>query len=347
MPEGAGVDQLDFAFADVGLLVADDPDVGGNAGVVEHVGGQADDRLHHIIFQHIAAYLALAGACAAGEQRGAVQDDAEPAAAVLGVAHLRDEVQQKQQGAITDAGQPRPKSTVVPLLLGFPANFFFDLLPFHAKRWIRQHVVKVLTTQFIIRQRVAEGDVGDVLPFDEHVRLADGVGLRIEFLTVHDQAGIGVVVGEMFSSDAEHAAGTGGGVVQVADHARLGKRIIIFDEDEIHHQLDDFTRGEVLTGGFVGKFGELADQFLKHQTHFGVADLVGVQVDGGEFLCDHVQQTSLIEPVDLGVELKPLEDVTDGGAEAVDVVAQVLSNVVLIPHQLLQVQLMGVVKVLA
>ena len=50
---------------------------------------------------------------------------------------------------------------------------------------------------------------------------------------------------------------------------------------------------------------------------------------------------------DLGVELKPLEDVTDGGAEAVDVVAQVLSNVVLITHQLLQVQLMGVVKVLA
>ena len=39
------VDQLHLPFARRPLLVGEDPDVGGNAGVVEHIGGQGDNRL--------------------------------------------------------------------------------------------------------------------------------------------------------------------------------------------------------------------------------------------------------------------------------------------------------------
>ena len=90
LPEAAGVDQLHLALAMRGLAVADDPDIGGDAGVVEHVRGQADDGLHQIVLQHVAADLALARARAAGEQRRAVEHDAEAAAAIDGRAHLAD-----------------------------------------------------------------------------------------------------------------------------------------------------------------------------------------------------------------------------------------------------------------
>ena len=69
LPEAAGVNELHEALAVVGLAVAQHPHIGGDAGVVEHVGGQADDGLHEVVLQHVAADLALAAAGAAGEQR--------------------------------------------------------------------------------------------------------------------------------------------------------------------------------------------------------------------------------------------------------------------------------------
>ena len=46
LPETRGIDQLHLALALGGFAVAEDPDVGADAGVVEHIGGQADDRLN-------------------------------------------------------------------------------------------------------------------------------------------------------------------------------------------------------------------------------------------------------------------------------------------------------------
>jgi hypothetical protein len=60
-----------------------------------------------------------------------------------------------------------------------------------------KYVVKLLARQTIVRQRVAVDDVADVLTLDQHVGLADGVGLAIEFLTVHHRPGIRVLTGKM------------------------------------------------------------------------------------------------------------------------------------------------------
>ena len=136
----------------VGLAVADDPDVGADAGVVEHVGRQADDGLDQVVLQHVAADLALARARAAGEQRRAVEHDAEAAAAVLGRAHLGDQVQQEQQRAVADARQAGAEAAVEALLLGFLADLLLDLLPLHAERRIGEHVVEVLARQAVGRR---------------------------------------------------------------------------------------------------------------------------------------------------------------------------------------------------
>src|SRR5256885_11903626 len=64
-------------FRSRGLLVGKNPDVGGDAGVVEDVERQGDDGFEPVVLQHPAADVALALACIAGEQRRAVMHRSE------------------------------------------------------------------------------------------------------------------------------------------------------------------------------------------------------------------------------------------------------------------------------
>ena len=155
------------------------------------------------------------------------------------------------------------------------------------------------------------------------------------------------MLGEVLAGDAQHAAGAGGRIVERAHDAGLGQGLVVLDEEQVDHQPDDFARREVLSGGLVRELGELADQLLEDRAHLRVADDLGVQVDVGELLGDEVEQPGLGEPVDLGVELEALEDVAHGGRERLHVGAQVLADVVLVAHQLLQVERRGVVEELA
>ena len=54
-----GVDQLHLALAMLGLAVGEHPDVGGDAGVVEEVQGQGDDRFEPVVLDDPAADVAL------------------------------------------------------------------------------------------------------------------------------------------------------------------------------------------------------------------------------------------------------------------------------------------------
>jgi len=95
-----GIDELHLVLAGGGLAVAEDPEVGADAGVVEHVVRQAHDGLQQIVFQHVAADFAFATARAAGEQRLAIEHDAKAAATVFGWAHLAEQVQQEEHRAV-------------------------------------------------------------------------------------------------------------------------------------------------------------------------------------------------------------------------------------------------------
>ncbi|MNL67463.1 hypothetical protein D3C87_1920510 [compost metagenome] len=86
---------MHLALARGGLVVADDPHISADAGVVEHVGRQADDGLAQIILQHVTPDFALAAAGATGEQGRAVEHNAESAAALGRWAHLGEQVQQE------------------------------------------------------------------------------------------------------------------------------------------------------------------------------------------------------------------------------------------------------------
>ena len=72
-PHIACVKQLDPAFAPLFLTVCDDPDVGANAGVVEHLLGQRDNGLQPIFLDDPLADVALTRTSAASKERRAAE----------------------------------------------------------------------------------------------------------------------------------------------------------------------------------------------------------------------------------------------------------------------------------
>ena len=67
----------------------------------------------------------------------------------------------------------------------------------------------------------------------------------------------------------------------------------------------------MLSRRFVRQFREAPDEFLKDEAHLGIVDLVRVEIDLGEPLGDEVEQLVLGQPVDLGDEIEPLENVAN------------------------------------
>ena len=64
-----------------------------------------------------------------------------------------------------------------------------------------------------------------------------------------------------------------------------------------------------------------------------------MEVDVGEFFRDHIEQPGLGQLVDLGVKLEVLEDVAHFGRERLHVGAQVFADMILIAHELFQIEL--------
>ena len=126
--------------------------------------------------------------------------------------------------------------------------------------------------------------------------------------------------------------------------AGLGKSLVVFDEDQVHHQPDHLTRGEVFSCSLIGEFRELSDQLLEDKSHLGVAHRLWVQVDLRKLLSDQIQQVGFLKVVHLKVELEALKDVPYCRAECLDVGAQVFADVVRITHQPLHVQCGAVAK---
>jgi len=118
--------------------------IGGDAGVVEHVGGQGDDGFDQIVLQQVAANLRLARAGAAGKQWRAVEDDADARAAFTRVTHLADQVQEEQQRTVGHTRQAGAEATVEALVAVLVGDLLLHLLPFHTERRVAEHEVEVL-----------------------------------------------------------------------------------------------------------------------------------------------------------------------------------------------------------
>ena len=144
-----GVDELHLALAVLGLAVGEHPDVGGDAGVVEHVERQRDDGFEPVVLDEPAADVALALAGIAGEQRRAVVDLGDAAAERRVVVHLRRHVGEEEHLPVAGAGDEGELLAVVHDLEArvahavLAAHRFEVLLPALAVGRIGEHEVEL------------------------------------------------------------------------------------------------------------------------------------------------------------------------------------------------------------
>ena len=158
----------------------------------------------------------------------------------------------------------------------------------------------------VVGQRAAVGDVVGVAPgriLHEQVRLRDRPGLGVDLLAEEmdfrvrvDRGPDEVAVlaqsdGDVLLGDHQHAAGSAAGVVDRADRPLATDAFFVTGEHQIHHQMHDVARREVLAGILVQRLVELPDQLLEDRAHRRVVDLVRVQVHVLETL-EHLEQES-------------------------------------------------------
>ena len=94
----------------------------------------------------------------------------------------------------------------------------------------------------------------------------------------------------------------------------------------------------MLSRCLVRRLRELADELLEGEAHVMVVHHRRAQVEIHEALDHLIEQLRLPEALDLLGEAEALEDVPDGGGEALDIGGQVGREVVLVAHQLLHVE---------
>ena len=104
-----------------GFVLGDDPDVGGDAGVVEAVVGELHNGIQPVALDQVPADLRLTGPGVPGEQGGAVLDDGHAALRF----QLGQAVEQEQHlpvalagkaGTEAASGRPGPKRPAEPFL---------------------------------------------------------------------------------------------------------------------------------------------------------------------------------------------------------------------------------------
>ena len=333
----AGVNKLHLARTVGGLILAEHPDVGGDAGVHEHIGGKLDDAVQPVVFQNILPDVAGPAAGIAAEQGRTVLDNGHLAL----VCQLGKAVQHKKLLTIADLGQTGRKT---PHLA--PGSFGFHRLllplPVDAEGRVGDDVLEGESGELILRQSITEPHIVRVAAADHHVRLGDGKGGGVELLPEAGHLNVAVQFVDALFHAAEHLAGAHGHIVN--GHAAGVE--VGFGQQQVSHQVDDIPAGEVGSGFLAKALGEPPHQVLKNVAAVHGADLVRAKVAllGAELLDDEVEGVALHHPLDDVVKVELCQHVLCVGGEAGQVIPEVGLNVVRVCQQGLESEPAGVVK---
>ena len=336
----AGVNELHLARAVGGLILAEHPDVGGDAGIHEHIGGKLDDAVQPVVFQNILPDVAGPAAGIAAEQGRAVLDNGHLAL----VCQLGKTVQHKKLLPIADLGQTGGKTPhLAPGGLGF--HRLLLPLPVDAEGRVGDDVLEGEPGELILRQSIAEPHIVGVAAADHHVRLGDGKGGGVELLPEAGHLNVAVQLVDALLHAAEHLAGAHGHIVN--GHAAGVE--VGFGQQQVGHQVDDIPAGEVRSGFLAKALGEPPHQVLEDVAAVHGADLVRAKIAllGAELLDNEVEGVALHHPLDDVIKVELCQHILCVGREAGQVIPEVGLNVVRVCQQGLEGEAAGVIELVA
>ena len=148
----------------------------------------------------------------------------------------------------------------------------------------------------------------------------------------------------MVLRDRQHAAGSAARIGNRQDDPFLADAVFVSRQQEIHHEMNDIPRREMLTRVFVERLIKLPDELLEDRPHRGVVDLVGVQVDILEALKHLKQKPRVVEFPEGVVKVEFLENFSHVRAEVRDVVPEVRGKMRGVSEELLEVVARRVVE---
>ena len=286
LPAGAGINELNFALAVRLLAVGDEPDIGADAGVVEHLFRQGDNSLKPVVLNHPFANLALSAAGTAGKERRAVKNNGQTRAVLvlLGLVRLKlaEHMLQEEQRAVVHPWQAGPESSAKAQLFMLALHHALLFFPVHPKRRVGQQIIelpfcfRVPGRIAVVQQRITKADIAVLIALHEQVRGRNSIGARIEILSEYPQFGLGVMLAQIILGLSQHPARAARRVKQLVDKAGPGQGVVIRVEQNINHQTNDFTRGKMIAGGLVGRFVKAPDQVLEQEAHLEIIHGVGV-----------------------------------------------------------------------
>lgn len=302
--ERRAIDELDLAFAFCSFVLGEDPDVGGDAGIIEEIGWQCDDGFDEVVFKHPPPDLTFARSSAAREEWTAVFNDGSATELVV---HFVDGRLEEEHLHVTRAWEPCAPTTVEPFEV-----FVFDGLfntfccilaaPGSTEWWVFQDETHFDVWEAVSFHGVLIADILGVLPFDKHFGKADGVRFRVHFLTKETHVRCWVVALNEIIPGGEHPA-SAAGLVKDRDNLTVVEDVIAtFREKDIDHELDDVSAGVVIAS--FGIFRESADQVFEDVAHLDVIDRLWVEVQFRESLHNREKTVVLVHLVDLFTEVE-------------------------------------------
>ena len=195
LPHIHRIDQLHLSSAVRALVAGQNEDINADVGVIEKLGRQGNNGLNQIFLQHPAPDLALTAGGSAREKRRAIGNDR---CTPVFLVQLVDGVLHEQQLGVAGSRQTmlKPSALLVfltdVLLLSFRCIF---ASPGCTKRRIHNHQPHFLIREAVRFQGVGlliTHDVFHILPFDEHICQANGVGFGVDFLSKQAHIHIGI-----------------------------------------------------------------------------------------------------------------------------------------------------------
>ena len=124
-------------------------------------------------------------------------------------------------------------------------NLFFLTLPRNTKWWIRDNIIKLVASKFIIGKGVTKLHIVWVTATNQHISLGNTKGKWIEFLSENINICIGIKGLKPFFHTGQHLACTHCHIINSLGNAFIPKGIIIPGHQQITHEIDNISTGEM------------------------------------------------------------------------------------------------------